>query len=61
MARRKDAKNISIQLTPDEFQALDTYARLIGRDKTVVIRAALASFIPKFPAGSWNKQVAEKD
>jgi hypothetical protein len=55
MARRSDAKNIGIQLTPSEWQALESYARLIKRDKATVIRAALATFIPKFPTNAWEK------
>lgn len=62
MARRTDAKNVGIQLTPDEWQALESYARLIKRDKATVIRAALATFIPKFPANAWEKdKQGEKD
>jgi predicted DNA-binding protein len=55
MARRKDAKNIGIQLTPDEYEALSACARLMGRDKSFIIRAALSAVIPNFPSGDWSK------
>lgn len=60
MPRRADSINISIQLTPEEHEALNKHARRLRRSKTVIIRAALAASIPNYPEGEWDKQ-ADKD
>ena len=53
MPRRKGVKNIGLQLTDDEFNALDAYAEYIGYDKSAVIRGALRQIVPNFPADTW--------
>jgi hypothetical protein len=53
MARRKDVKNIGLQLTDEEFAALDAFCQAANRDKAVIIRAALAACIPDYPADAW--------
>lgn len=58
MPRRDDSINISFQLTEDEHAALTAFAKANKRDKTTVIRAALAQLVPNFPADEWSK--AEK-
>lgn len=55
MARREGTKNIGLQLTDEEFAALDTFAKVEGRDKAVIIRAALAACIPGFPEDAWSQ------
>lgn len=61
MARREGVTNIGLQLTADEFKALADFAKVEHLNKSVVIRDALAYFIPKFPAGVWNPQSRETD
>lgn len=55
MPRRKDSINVSIQLTPEEHEALDIYAKSVNRDKTVIIRAALRQVVPDFPPYTWSR------
>lgn len=61
MPRRVDSKNIGLQLTPAEFAALNVFAELTGREKSEVVRAALAAYIPGYPddAGIATRQKAE--
>lgn len=55
MARRKGVKNIGLQLTDEEFAALEAFASSASRDKSVIIRAALAACIPGYPDDAWSQ------
>ena len=55
MARREGVKNIGLQLTDEEFAALESFAKSAGRDKTIIIRAALAACIDDYPADAWSQ------
>lgn len=55
MARREGVKNIGLQLTDEEFAALDAFAKAENRDKATIIRAALAACIPGYPADAWSQ------
>lgn len=61
MPRRTGSKNIGIQLTPEEFTALNVFAKVTGRDKSEVVRAALAAYISGYPGNVWQEKEKVKN
>lgn len=48
MPRRKDARNLSIQLTPEQYAVLEKAALQTKSDIAWLVREALANSFPEF-------------
>lgn len=47
--RRNDAKQVSLQLTPAQWKALERYCSTANMDKAELIRACIVRAYPDFP------------
>lgn len=48
MPRRTDSRNLSIQLTPEQYAALERSAEVRGVDISALVRHALSVVVPGF-------------